>query len=443
MGLFSRASSPTATQMPATGAGGQQAQAPLPGQYFDVPGVNGGSTQWTEQDETTPNLTTQMTSSNSVQVVGILPYRQTDVVVDWAAEFDFTLTYTAGAGQTLAVSPYAPFNLIGQVQQVVQNQYSSVNVENGVDLYIFNLMRPERKGNRRNNLYANPAGSAIGGTAGIGYWQDLLAQANQVNTEQWSTASTTFRTRLRLPAAQWFDSYYDLAVTGEPVTAAHPALVSPQFQAGTTRVITPSFVLNSGIGTVLDAAPVHTTTLSGTGDTASTFTGQNVLKLRRHAVYAGNPAFQPPVYAWQYRWQTKRFGLSGVSTTDILIPLDTGQLMACYVRMFDPAANGGLGAPILPEAVVKSVQFQYGSGLFWFNGTPMENQMVWLEQHGFLMPEGVFAFDFALDERDGITNKRCLNTLTTGGMLVHIEFTTPCSASAYAVLGTESLVYVV
>jgi hypothetical protein len=442
MGIFSRAASPNATQQPAGMGNQQQQQAPLPGQYFDVPGINGGSTQWTEQDETTPNLVTQMTPGNSVQIVGILPYRQTDVVVDWAAEFTFALTYTGGTGQTLTASPYAPFNLIGQVQQTVQNQYASVNVESGIDWYIFNLIRPEKKSNRRLNLYANPAGSAVGGTAGIGYWADALAQANQVNTDQWSTASTTFKTKLRLPAAQWFDSYYDLAVTGEPVTAAHPALVSPQFQAGTTRVITPSFVLNPGFSTTLDNGPVNTTTVSGNDATASTFTGTATLNLRRKAVYAGNPAFQPPVYAWQYRWKTQRFGLSGVSTTDILIPLDTGQLLSTYVRMFDPLANDGLGAPILP-AVVTKVQFQYGSGLFWFNGTPDQNQMVWLEQHGFLLPEGVFGFDFALDERDGITNKRAFNTLTTGGLLVHIDFTTPCSAAAYAVLGTESLVYVV
>jgi len=442
MSIFNRGATATAnaTQQPATGNG--QQQAPLPGQFFDVPGINGGSTQWTEQAETTPNLVTQMLAGQSVQIVGVLPYRQTDVVVDWSAQFNFTLDYTAGTGQTLTASPYAPFNLIGQVQQVIQNQYASVDVENGIDWYIFNLIRPERKSNRRNNLYANPAGAPAGSGGAPGYWKNQLAQPELLGTAQWSIASGAFTTRLRLPASQWFDAYYDLAVTGEPVTAAHPALVTPQYQAGTTRVITPSFILNAGLGASLDTAPVNTTTNTGGGDTPTTFTGSNNLNLRRHAVYAGNPAFAPPVYAWQYRWKTKRFGLSGVSTTDILIPLDTGQLLSCYVRMFDPAANDGIGGAIGLDTIT-NVQFQYGSGLFWFNGTPLQNQLLWIEQHGFLLPEGVFGFDFATDERDGITNKRAPNTLTTGGLLVHIEFTAPCSSSAYAVLGTESLVYVI
>lgn len=438
MGLFNRSSgTATATQQPGT----NQQQAPLPGQYFDVPGINGGSTQWVEQDETTPNLVTQLNSGSQTPIVGILQYKQTDVVVDWAALITLSLTYTLGTGQTFTASPYAPFNFIGQVTQNVQNQYASVNVESGIDWYIFNLVRPERKSNRRNNLYAHPAGDAVGGTA-TGYWAAALAQANLTNATQWSTASTTFAMRLRLPASQWFDSYYDLAATGEPTTNAHPALVSPQFQAGTTRVITPQFMLNPGLSTTLDLGPVNTTVLTGGGDTASTFSGTSTLRLRRHAVYAGNPAFQPPVYSWQYRWKTTRFSLSGVSQITILIPLDTGQLLSTYVRMFDPAANGGLGAPI-GASVISKLQFQYGSGLTDFDGSAQLLQMLWLEQHGFLLPQGVFARDFATDERDMITNKRAYNTLTTGGLLWQVNFTTPCSTSAYVVLGTESLVFVI
>jgi hypothetical protein len=252
---------------------------------------------------------------------------------------------------------------------------------------------------------------------------------------------------MRLPAAQWFDKYYDLANTGEPMSQAHPALVSPQYMAGTTRVIVPQVFLNQGLGATTDIAPVGTTTNTPTSDTASTFSGTATLRLRRRSVYAGNPAVLPPVYAWQYRWKTQRFSLAGVSRYDILLPLDTGQLLSTYVRLFDPlAANGG--APININ-VVSRMNLQYGAGLFWFDaqtigGTTASElvQELWLKQHGNMLPQGVLAFDLALDERGLMTNARALNTLNTAGILVHLEFTATLSASAYAVLGTESLVYV-
>jgi hypothetical protein len=436
----------TTTQQPGA------SNAPMPGSYFDVPGVPGGSTQWTEQDETSTSVSTTQSSSVQTQIQGIQQYRQTDVVRDWFAFFAFTSqAYTAGTGQTLTVSAYAPYNAIGQVKQVIQNQYASVDVENGIDLYIFNLIRPYRgfaKGAGDNvNNYANPAGDPVGGTA-TGYLTTALAQANQVNAAVWGTGSTSYNLLLRLPAAQWFDKYYDLAVTGEPLSAPHPALVSPQYMAGTTRVITPLMYLNPGFGAVTDSAPVSTTTLTPTSDSASTFSGTNTLRLRRRATYAGQAAIQPPVYAWQYRWKTQRFSAAGVSRLDMLVPLDTGQLLSIYVRMFDPAAASGVGAPININTVTR-MNLQYGSGLFWFDAQTIGNttaptlvQALWLDQHGTMLPQGVLAFDLALDERQLMTNARALNTLTTAGILLHLEWSGTLSSSAYCVMGTESLVYV-
>jgi hypothetical protein len=431
----------------------QQQQAPLPGQYFDTPGIPGGSTQWTDQDETTTNLVTAQSGSVQAPIVGIQQYRQTDVVTDWTMCLNFTAqTYTAGTGQTIAASAYAPMNAIGPVKQIIQNQYASVDVESGIDLYIFNLIRPYRagasgKGGTPLNMYANPAGDPVGGTA-TGYLAAALAQANQINAAIWSTSVTSYNLVLRLPGGQWFDKYYDLAVTGEPLTQPHPALVSPQFMAGTTRVITPTIFLNPGLGATGDVAPVTTTAATPTSDTPSTFTGNATLRLRRRAAYAGNPAILPPVYAWQYRWKTQRYSLSGVSQANLLLPLDTGQLLSTYVRMFDPLAAAGLGAPININTVTR-VNLQYGSGLYWFDaqtigGTTASElvQKLWLDQHGNLLPQGVIGIDLAVDERGMVTNARALNTLSTAGILVHLEFTSALSAAAYAVLGTESLVYV-
>lgn len=429
-------------------ASGNQA-APLPGQYFMVPGIPGGSTQWTEQDETTVGNSTTRSQGAQVQVLGIQQMRQTDVVMSWEAQIQLADTYTAGTGQTLTGSAYAPWNSIGATKLLIQNQYASIDVESGIDIYIFGLIRPFDTPSmfNGNNAYANPAGSPVGGTA-TGYADTALAQANQVNAAAWSTSSTTYNLVWRLPAGQWFDRYTDLAVDGTPLSMGTPALVSPQYMAGTTRVITLSMFMNPGFGTTSDQGPATTTALVASGDTASTYSGTSLLRLRRRAVYAGNPAVQPPVYAWQYRQKTQRFSLSGVSQATIQIPLDTGQLLGTYIRMFDPSADSSVGAPINVNTVTR-FNLQYGSGLYYYDSQTNGNmaagtlaQAQFTRQHGSLLPQGVLAIDLALDERGQLTNAKALNTLTTAGILIYVSFSGTLSATAYAVLGTESLVYV-
>jgi hypothetical protein len=411
------------------------AQAPAPGQFFDVPGIGGG-TQWTDQYESTISLATTLSQANQVPVNGIVQFKQTDVVVDWQIEIAVAQTYTAGTS-TLTTSPYAPWNAIGAVKLPIQNQYNSVDVENGIDLYIFNLIRPWRQTFMGANQYASPDGFFAGGTA-QGYEATGNAQPNLIVPAQWTTATTAWQQILRIPASITFDTYYDLAVTGEPTGAPpHSAIVSPQYMAGSTRVITPSIMMNAGSATTVDLAPVNI------GSGSGTFTGASTLSFRRKAIYSADPALLPPVYGWQYRWRTQRFQLNGVSVRDLQVPLDTGQLLMLYIRMFDPSANGGLGAPIaFNNATISRVQLQYGSGLFAFDGTPLELQADYMEKHHNLLPPGVFCFDLMQDERGVRTNKRALNTLTTSGILVHLVFAAATSATAYAVMGTESLVYV-
>lgn len=415
--------------------------AQLPGSAFDWPGVPGGSTQWYTAYDSTTDLSATFSASTQTQVQGIQQFKQTDVVCDWLMQLTVSQTYTAGTTQTLTASSYAPYNLVGPTSLLIQNQYASVTVESGIDLYLFEMIFPQRKGNRRLNDYANPAGSQIGGTAGIGYLADAIAQPNLVNSAQWATSVSAYKLLLRLPAALWFDRYFDLAVTGEVVAPPHPALVSPQYMAGTTRNITPAVKINPGFGSTTDLSPVFTTTTTGGTHTASTYSGSATVRFRRHAIYAGNLTTQPPVYAWQYRTKTERFGIGGLSKAQLLVPLDAGQILALYVRLFDPKAATTKGAPIT-LATVTTVALKYGSGLNWFQGTPAQNQAVWLEQHGWLPPKGVFGWDLARDERDQVTNARALNTLTTAGVLVTIKFTATQSSAAYAVMGIASLVYV-
>ena len=420
-----------------------QGQTVAPGQYFDIPGTPAGSTQWQETFESTIGLSVAMSQTAQVTANGIQAFKQPDVVTDWLAKLVFAGTYTQGTGQTLTASAYAPFNAVGPVQLQIQNQYSSVKVESGIDWYIFNLIRPQRAPRNAGeiNLGANPSGFPVGGSA-TGYYAAALAQANQF-AAAWTTSSTSWEALLRLPAGQWFDSYFDLAPTGELMTAPHSALVSPQYMAGTTRQIIPSIVFNQGIGPTTDVAPVYTTALTASGDTASTFTAATcALTFRRQAIYAGNPAVLPPVYGWQYAWQTTRFGVAGKSVIPLLIPLEAGQVLSVYVRFFDPSASSGVGAPVNINIVTKA-QLQYGSGLLRFDDTPDTMQQRWLLQHQSMLPQGTFAWDLAIDDRGTISNKRALNLLTTAGCQVYFETgTTTLSSTAYAVMGIESLVYV-
>jgi hypothetical protein len=414
----------------------QTQPAPGPGAYFDVPGIGGG-TQWTDQDESTVTLNTALAQGVQTVVNGILPFKATDVVVDWQIQLNIAQTYTDGAGAA-STSPYAPWNNIGPVKLLVQNQYASVDVENGIDLYIFNLLRPWRESFIRSNIYASPAGDPLGGTA-TGYQALGNAQAPLLSTAQWTKAAAAWQTILRLPASITFDLYWDLDVYGRPVgTPPHAAIVSPQYMAGATRQIIPQVTFQPGIG-VLDQSPIFYIGGAPTYTVASA-----VSTFRRKAIYSSDPTMLPPVYAWQYRWRTARFSIAGVSTTKLLVPQDTGQLLAVYIRMWDPssaAIAAGAGAPIQLSAVSR-IQVQYGSGLFAFDGTAAQLQADWLEKHDTLLPPGVFCLDLMLDERNNRTNKRALNTLTTAGILVSITFTGAQSATAYAVMGLESLVYV-
>ena len=416
-------------------------QQAAPGQLFDVPGGPGGGTQWQETYESTNGLSVTLSASNQVVANGIQAFKQTDVVVDWLFKLTLTQTYTSGTGQSFTNSAYAPFNAIGPFQLQIQNQYSSVKVESGIDLYIFNIIRSGRAPRNAGevNLGANPSGDPVGGTA-TGYYTTNLAQANQF-AATWANSNATWEAIFRVPAAQWFDQYWDLLPTGEPASAPHGAVVSPQYMAGTTRQIIPSITFNPGLVSTLDNGPVSTTALTPTSDSASTFTGSASLVFKRQAIYAGAPAVLPPVYAWQYAWQTTRFSLSGVSKQDILIPLESGQVLCVYVRLFDPSANSGLGAPININTITKA-QLQYGSGLLRYDDTPDTVQQRFMLQHQSMLPQGVIAWDLAMDDWGRITNKRALNLLTTAGCLVHLEFTGTLSSTAYAVLGIESLVYV-
>lgn len=427
------------------------AQASQPGQLFDIPGVP-GQTQFFDQYEDTQSLSVTVNSGTQQPITGIADFRRTDVVLAWRLHFAFTSqSFTAGTGQTLTTSAYAPYNIIGAVKLQIQNQYNAINIESGIDWYIHELVFPYPRtqagggGSQPIINGANPAGDPVANT-GQGYLNASTPQANLVAPAAWTRSSTSWDLLLWLPGGVWLDEYYAMTIDGNYLGAVPDLFVSPQYMAGTQRLIKPAITMNPLLGGTTDTSPVGTTALTPTSDSASTAAITTSFSIRRRGVYgSSNTQVLPPTQPWQYSFTTQRFNLSGVTvTSNLKVPDNTGQVLVAYLRMFDPSAANG-GAPIQLSALASTttaVSFLYGSGLTWFQGSALEMRDRWLNQRGILLPQGVIAFDFMTDEQGNLTNKRCPNTYTTAGLQFVLNFTTATSSTAYAVMGLMSLVYV-
>jgi len=418
--------------------GGRPATLP-PGALFGVPGF----TQPTEQSENNNGFAITLNQTNQADTVasGITNFKQTDVVCWWELDLSITSTYTAGTS-TITLSPYFPYNFLQASVLSIQNLFKPLEVASGIDMAIFQVLRPMRQGDYGQNvLGATPTGES--GT-GFGSWANTsVGQANLVGQEGLVTGSTSILLSLELPASIYFDIYYHLDKTGNPVAGVQQpqrAIVSPQYMAGSARYVQPQIKFAAGSNANLDNGPANIG--AGTG----TFTGSvSFANVRRVGFYGSNDArVLPPVMnPWQYRRMTAPFGIAGRTIVDI--PLQAvsqpGQLMLVYIRMWDPAANSGLGAPISISSLT-TCQVQYGSGLLRFDDTPRIAQRRIMQQHNILLPQGVLAWDFATDMYGRVTNANCLNTLTTAGVNLHLVFTGAQSSSAYIIVGTELLVIV-
>jgi hypothetical protein len=402
-----------------------QGQA-APGQLFGMPGL----TQFTEQNENTISLAATLAQATATTVNGILPFKQVDVVLWWELDLTITQTYTAGTS-TITSSPYGPYNWISALALQIQNQYSALAFTNGIDAAIFQMYRPMRSTDFKNDLDVSPA------TATATPWANTnLAQPTlQTSATAWTSAAASTTFTLELPASIGFDVYYDLDAAGNVVAAPHRAIVSPQYMAGTVRNIIPNVTIAAGSSSTLDVGPANIGAGSGT------FTGSALLTFRRVGIYAGNPLAMPVTYAWQYLRATTPFQIAGsAGPTSWPVPTN-GQILSTFVRMFDPLANAGLGAAIALTVVTKA-QLQYGSALLRFDDTPKSAQRRFLRQHGFLPPVGVIIWDLALDNFGRLTNAYALNTLNTSGIIISVTFTVAQSAAAYAMIGVEALTYV-
>ena len=399
------------------------------GTLFGLPGV----TQWSEQVEANDGVS--LVLAQGVQSVFQYPSSLINTDILYREIIDVVITQTNVAGtQTITPSQYFPYIFVGQVQLSMQNQFNSYDVLNGLDMKLFELMRPQYNDNGSGNyLEQNLIPSIYGSQQNLG-----------TSASAFTSASPSIYFSMDMPLGIAFDQYFDLDPDGQLRGNMGPtrAFVTPQLMSGSNRVITPKITMNPTFAATYDNGPYN---LSGPTTTPATFVGSVTTRWQRKVVYQPVAHTDTPIlWGWQYARESKQYTLSGRSSVDILLPT-TGQLLGFFYRFFDPsaAATGGVGAPINISQIV-NIWLQFGSGLFKFQDNPTRAQRRFARQHGsYLPPQGVLFHDTVVNEQMQLTNANALNTLDTSSCKVHLDFTAALSATAYVVIGVESLRYVV
>ena len=417
----------------------QQAAAQVPvGALYGLPG-------FTERFEQYENLNGVVTAGQASAQTPFAPpasFQKTDIVFFWELETYWSQSMTFSAG-TIAYSPEAPYNLLQGPKLKLQGQYSPVECDSGFHMAMWQMMRPSRGRGQRNVqdlMKTNPVPSS-------GFANPSIPQANLIGSVLPATVTspyvlTNYPFMLEIPAGLFLDEYWDLAIDGSllpngaGVVAPSAAFVSPQYMGGGERVVVPQFNLAAVVSPTFDQGPIAATAaLTSTVNTQST-----TINARRAGVFASeNPAELPPVFNWQYRRASKRYPVGSASKVDIPLT-EYGQVLSAFVTIFDPAlGSNGVGG-YYNIANMTKCQLLYGSNLPRFDDDPATMQARFIEQHGFLPPQGTVIYDLAATGfNDNISNARALNTLTNSNTHFHLEMVAP-GASAYAEVGVELLV---
>jgi hypothetical protein len=409
------------------------------GALYGLPGF----TEQVEQYDNMLNINTAGQAAAQTPFNAPGPLQKTDVIFWWESEFsvNWAVTYSAG---TIALSPEAPYNIIQSPRLKLQGQYSPIECESGFDMAFFQMYRPMRGRGQRNAqdlIAVNPEPTS-------GYANSLIPQANLAGAVLSQTLTTPYSVTnypftLEWPAGYFFDEYWDLAPDGSilpnamGIVAPMQAFVSPQYMGGGERNIVPQFNYSPVISGNYDSGPVAATAAL----TSTVTTLSSLLNMRRVGVFASeNPAEMPPVFNWQYRRASRRFTFGNVTKIDIPLQ-EYGQVLSTWARIFDPTlGTNGVGG-YMSVANITKCQLLYGSNLPRFDDDVPEMQKRFVEQHGFLPPQGGVAWDLAATKINGqIGNSRALNTLTNANAKIHLEFTAAPGAGTYAVVGTELLV---
>jgi hypothetical protein len=420
-----------------TAQSGTSSNSVVPGQYYGLPGL----TQFFELDDSQVGVVVTGAQASATNVNTLSQLAQDNIVFWWEMDVSISQTYTVGTGGE-TTSPYMPWSYLASVELSLQSMYTSVNVDNGIDLLIFDLIRPMR-GFRaeRGDGGTNPAENAYAsGPPVVGVPYAGGVNANLFATPTPTAAMSAINFTAVIPGSVFIDEYWDMDMDGTLLSnIAVPATVSPQYMAGAARQVTPKVQLASGSVSDLSTGPYNLT-----GNATITFTAS--FSMRRVGLYSTeNPATDPPVYSWQYQRISKSYGAT--VSTPLKIKLDEyAQILSLFFRLWDPTLNGGVGGSIAITNIAK-MELQYGGSLLRFSDTPKTMQRRFYQQHGLLLPAGVLAWDLALDpDQSGkVTNAYALNTLVSASCTVIVTWAsgyTP-GAGSKIVVGYEEFKYVI
>lgn len=410
------------------------------GQLFGLPGY----TEEFEQYENLQGVVTVLSQSAPTPFAPTTSFQKTDIVYWWESETFWSFGITFGSG-VLVNSPEAPGSLFQQPKLKLQGQYTPIECESGFDMEFFQFYRPMRGKGQRNTqdlVAANPVPAANFPNALIP--QANLAAATLASSYTSPVTITAYPTNIEWPAGLYLDEYWDIAIDGTllpnamGIVAPMAAFVSPQYMGGGERVIVPQYNIAAAVAANYDQGALAATTVLGTVSGFSSSVTQNY---RRVGVYSSDdPRELPPIYNWQYRRTSKRINIGSVTKFDLNIT-EYGQVLSVYARIFDPALGTNNVGGYYNVANVTKCQLLYGSNLPRFDDDIPTMQNRFVQQHGFLPPQGTTVWDLIASRRtDRLTNSRCLNTLTNANCKVHIEVSSAPGAAAYAVLGVEVLV---
>lgn len=417
----------------------QSAQSVPVGALYGLPG-------FTERFEQYENLFGVVTTGQQNAQTPFAPpasFQKTDIVFWWELEtlWSENITYSAG---TLVNSPEAPYNLLQGPRLKLQGQYTPVEMDSGFHMAFMQMYRPMRGRGQRNGQDLMDTNTPLS----TGYANALIPQANLCGATLAASYSSpaaivNYPFILEIPAGIFLDEYWDLAIDGSllpnaaGVVAPSAAFVSPQYMGGGERVVVPQFNIAAGVAATYDQGPLAYTS----APTISVFGETVVINARRVGVFASeNPAELPPVFNWQYRRASKRYPIGAATKVDIPIT-EYGQVMSTAVTIFDPSLGSNNVGGYYNVANISKAQLLYGSNLPRFDDDIPTMQNRWVEQHGFLPPQGTIAWDLAATGfNDNLSNARALNTLTNSNTHYHIEMSPAPGASAYAEVMVELLV---
>ena len=114
--------------------------APPPGSLYGLPQVN---TFFDGKDNNT-NVVVTGSQANVTPINSLSPFLQDNVVFAYQLWCSINQTVTLSTGSATA-SPYFPYNYLQNIAVNMQSSYKPIDVHSGVDLLIFDLIRPQTR----------------------------------------------------------------------------------------------------------------------------------------------------------------------------------------------------------------------------------------------------------------------------------------------------------